>query len=98
MENDPEAVEKIILAIYVAVGIPVAWLHMRQQKMTESVRKIPYAQTQSMVIYVLAVLWPLLLFAMALNYLLQKPRRRSGRDSAPAPLDSDSPIPAKPEM
>lgn len=90
MGSDPDLFGKVVFAIYVAAGIPVAWLHIQQQKMTESVRGIPYQQTQGLVLYTLAVLWPLLLLAMALNYLQRKPK--SQRESQPAKCISESTV------
>lgn len=90
MGSDHELFEKAVFAIYLAAGIPVAWLHIRQQKMAESVRGIPYQQTQGLVLYTLAVLWPLLLLAMALNYLQRKPKSPRMRESHPARPNSES--------
>ena len=96
MGNDPEIYGKIILALYIAAGIPVAWLHIRHQKMHESFSQIKQPQASSLVIYTLAVLWPLLLFAMALNYLLEKPQAQRTNKSNPS-SDLEPSTPAKPK-
>lgn len=76
MLDDPGIFGKILFAIYLVAGVPVAWLHIRQQRMLESVRQVRHPQSQSLVIYTLAVMWPILLFAMALTYLRSKPQRK----------------------
>jgi hypothetical protein len=65
-----DAWAKVYLAIYAAVGIPVAWLHMRQQGMHESTRQ---SRQSRLVIFTLAVMWPLLLLSMLLNHFQAKP-------------------------
>ena len=90
MLNDPEVSGKILFAIYLAAGIPVAWLHIRQQRMLESVRQVRQPQAQSLLLYTLAVMWPILLFAMALTYLQSKPRRQ--REPIEGPPQSGSEV------
>jgi hypothetical protein len=66
---------RLYLAIYCAIGLPIVWLHMRQQNMISSTKKSGNAA--GLVIYTLAVMWPILLFAMVLNYfLVTSPRTR----------------------
>jgi heme/copper-type cytochrome/quinol oxidase subunit 2 len=74
MQFDAETKGKILFACYCAIGLLVAWLHMRQQKMLESVRQIKSGQAQGLVVYTLAVVWPLLLLSMTLTYFQQKKR------------------------
>jgi hypothetical protein len=78
---DSETAGKVGLLIYCLVGLPVVWLHMRQQKMVEPFKGIKQSQSQGLVIYTLAVMWPLLLLAMALTYFQQ--RKRPPKDSTP---------------
>ncbi len=75
MLDDPEVSGKIFFAIYVAAGVPVAWLHIRQQRMIEPVQQVQHSEVRSLLPFTLAVMWPLLLFSMALTYFLSKPRR-----------------------
>ena len=51
MLNDPEVSGKILFAIYLAAGIPVAWLHIRQQRMLESVRQVRQPQAIAASLY-----------------------------------------------
>ena len=70
---------------YVIVGLPVAWLHMRRQRMIEAHKNLqnadPAGQSglSGIVVFTLAVMWPLLLMAMGLNALQQ--RGKSKEDS-----------------
>ena len=72
MQFDAENKGMILFACYCAIGLPVAWLHMRQQKMLESVRQTKSGQVQGLVVFTLAVMWPLLLLSMTLTYFQQK--------------------------
>lgn len=74
MPDDPDAFGTIVFAVYLALGLPVAWLHLRQQRMHESLAQAPNAQSRSLVVYTLAVMWPILLFVMALAWLQRKPQ------------------------
>jgi hypothetical protein len=78
---DPETTGKIVLLIYCVAGLPIVWLHMRQQKMLESVKGVKQRPAQGLVIYTLAVMWPLLLLAMTLTYFQQK--KRPSKDATP---------------
>ena len=96
MTLTPDTITGIVLIAYVAVGIPVAWLHMRQQRMVESVKQIQLAKGRAMVVFTLAVMWPLLLLAMALAHFQQKPwaikQPNSGKVSKPEiPSDTERP-------
>ncbi len=82
MTDNPEVWGKLILAIYCLIGLPVVWRHVRQQKMTQSVGQIQQSACQGLVVYTLAVIWPILLFAMTLTYLQQ--RKRPNSRSVPA--------------
>jgi hypothetical protein len=74
MSIDVDVVEKIVLAVYCVVGLPVVWLHVRQQNMQKSVGQVdPHGKR--LVIFILAVMWPLLLLTMALTYFLEKKHR-----------------------
>jgi L-lactate permease len=75
---------KVYLVIYCVVGLPIVWLHMRQQRMIESAKK---SGQLHLVVYTLAVLWPLLLFAMLVNYL--QPSPKSVKRNRPAEPPSD---------
>src|SRR4051812_39021579 len=77
MHMDADTKAKMVLAIYCVVGLPIVWLHMRQQKMLESTRQIKHVQVQGLVIYTLAVMWPLLLLSMTLTYFQRKNRPHS---------------------
>lgn len=75
MQTDPETIDSLWFWLYVAAGVPVAWLYLRQQKMQKPYSTIPLRQAKSIVIFTLATMWPLLLLSMGLSYLQQKPRR-----------------------
>jgi hypothetical protein len=74
MQFDAETIGKTLFAFYCVIGLPVVWLHMRQQKMLESVRQTKSGQAQGLVVFTLAVMWPLLLLSMTLTYFQQKKR------------------------
>lgn len=78
---DTDTTVKVVMAVYCALGLPVAWLHLRQQKMTESVNQIQLAQGQALVVFTLAVMWPLLLLSMLLNYSQRRKPQSPGAKS-----------------
>jgi fumarate reductase subunit D len=84
MPLDSEIIGKIVLAVYCLIGLPVVWLHMRQQGMHGSVQQVQDA-TSRLVVYTLAVLWPVLLLSMVLNHL----QRRTASRSSPKREDGD---------
>ena len=61
---------------YVIAGIPVALLHMRRQAMGASAIQAGQ-RLNMMVIFTLAVIWPLLLFSMLLNGEFRKQKKPS---------------------
>ncbi|WP_428307459.1 hypothetical protein [Lacipirellula sp.] len=86
MKQDPDQLGKFVFLLYVAAGIPVAWLHMRQQKMMASHKQLKQVQGQGLVTYTLAVMWPLLLLVMALNWKQRKRQpSQAAEKGAPAP-------------
>jgi hypothetical protein len=62
----------IYLLIWCAIGFPIAWYYMRQQRMVESTKRSGKAGVG--VIFVLSVMWPLLLMSMFLIYLQPPPK------------------------
>lgn len=77
MRMDTDTKAKLVFAVYCVVGLPIVWLHMRQQKMVKPTRQIQLAQVQGLVVYTLAAIWPLLLFSMLLTYLQRKTDNKS---------------------
>jgi hypothetical protein len=69
---------------------------MRQQKMLESVGQIQSRHGQGLVVYTLALMWPLLLLSMGLTYFLQR-KRRLKRLSGAQSGSSRAPV-AKPQL
>ncbi len=68
---------------YIALGVPVALLYMRQRRMTASTKSAP-GRVSALVVFTLACLWPLLLFAMLLAN-----RQSSSRSKTQAQRESD---------
>ncbi|HEV2968555.1 MAG TPA: hypothetical protein VGY55_01120 [Pirellulales bacterium] len=71
----------VCFLIYCLIGLPVVWLHVRQQRMIESTKQ---SRQSGIVVYTLAVMWPLLLFAMLLNYWQSSPRSRKPKPDDPS--------------
>lgn len=61
--------------LYFLVGIPIAWIFIKREKMDTSVKEAP-ANTSAVVIGLLALMWPILLFCVALNYSQDKADQR----------------------
>ena len=59
----------LFLIAYFIIGLPIAWIHTRQQKMVEPIKNLHSAKTKQMVFYTLIVVWPLLLLGMVLAYM-----------------------------
>ena len=71
-EIEPNLKGMLILFIYCIVGLPVVWLHIRQQKMIESISQIQFIKAQGLVLITLALMWPVLLFALTLHHFQRK--------------------------
>jgi hypothetical protein len=54
---------------YVGVGLIVAFIFMRQQEMTDSIRESRKANpfVPNVAVFLLAMIWPVLVFTMVLN-------------------------------
>ena len=63
---DPETWGKLIFGLYCLIGVPVTWRFMRQQDMTASSKQ---SGMNHVVVTILGMMWPVLLFAMCMNYL-----------------------------
>jgi hypothetical protein len=80
------------LIVYVLLGIPMAWLHMRQHKMTESFHRVPHGAPQNLIVFTLAVMWPLLLLPLATAHFRKKREAEASRAPSIA-ADEDRPAP-----
>jgi hypothetical protein len=90
MITDSERTEKLFLLAYCVAGLPVVWLHVKQQKMLDSMRQVHQSSALGLIVYTLAVLWPILLFAMALTYFQPvrrkpQPTHKSNANAGPVP-------------
>ncbi len=63
---DTETWGKLAFGLYYLIGLPIAWRFMRQQDMTASSQK---SGVHGGVVAMLAAMWPVLLFAMSVNWL-----------------------------
>lgn len=71
--TDPEQVETwgwAIFAGYCAVGLPIAWLHVKREDIKSE--DAGDNRTFNWVILFLAIMWPILLLSMAANWLGKK--------------------------
>lgn len=73
---DSEAEGKLVFALYALLGVPIAWIFIKQQKMTGSVQQASSGASR-LVVLVLALMWPVLLFCMALNRYQGRGKRGS---------------------
>lgn len=78
----------VYFLVYWAIGFPIALLHIRQQRMTESVKQC-HDKVQSGIVGILATMWPVLLFSMALLYWQKKRERASKREEYSLPSDKE---------
>lgn len=96
--QDPEANLKLFWAAYLICGAPVAWFHMKKHNLikpaTDLDRRMPELPMSPLLIvgFVLATMWPLLLFAIGLTNLLDRKPIRKPVPKSPtedARLESD---------
>ncbi len=89
-----ETLVQVCCGIYIVLGIPVAYYHMRQQNMAASAQKCG-GKGYGMIVFALASMWPLLLLSMGLNRLNRKsnpPQRSiSKRESAQDSMELERP-------
>ena len=71
-ELDADARGKLGFGLYLLIGVPIALRFMQQQKMTASSKQ---SGTHRLVVLILAIMWPVLLFAMFVNYLQDTERK-----------------------
>ncbi len=84
---DADSWAKIACALYTLLGVPIAWIFIKHEKMTTSVHQAP-PRASALVALTLALMWPILLFCMALNRCQEKARKGSLKaDSATNPVD-----------
>ena len=74
MEKASENIQILALMGYMITGLPVVWLHVRQQKMRASINALDEGEQRFIVFFTLATVWPLILLSMSLNRMN---RRRS---------------------
>lgn len=71
MEKASDNIQILTLIGYVIIGLPVVWLHIRQQKMGPSISKLD-GDLHTIVFFSLAVVWPLILLSISLNRMNQR--------------------------
>ncbi len=74
-DPDPDIWGKLGFGLYCLIGLPIAWHFMRQQAMTASSQQ---SGLNRYVVMILAMMWPILLFAMGVNYLLGTGKSKAG--------------------
>jgi hypothetical protein len=81
--NNGDTLGWLVFAGYCAVGLPVAWLHLRREKITN--KDAADNRSFTWVIFFLALLWRILLLAMGANRLGKKmdgPRPKNSQRAA----------------
>ena len=76
---DTETTGAIMMGVYCAIGLPVAFWHMRREQMSES--DIESSTTRYRFIWLLAWMWPILFLGIAAQSLgnrLDGPPRKKG--------------------
>ena len=86
---EPGTWGKVLFALYYVAGLPIAWFFMKQQDMEESSQD---SESHRYVVVILAIMWPVLLFAMFVNWLQgpdgspkSRPDREERADRKPKP-------------
>jgi hypothetical protein len=79
VDKNPDNTGVLIFFAYCLLGLPVAWMYMKRQKMVEPFRQIEHHEPQNVVIFTLAVLWAILLAWMVLD---SRQKRKAARKKA----------------
>jgi hypothetical protein len=84
-EFDRETWGWLVFAAYFLIGLPIAWHFMRKQNMEASAKQ---SGQERLVVTVLTIMWPVLLFALAVDRLrppakAAKNNRKSQDDKKP---------------
>lgn len=70
--------------LYFVVGAPIAWRHMQEQKMTQSVSESPDS------FFILMLIWPVLLFARSVVSHQEKQQAKRDNRSTTEPAASET--------
>ena len=76
MPNPNDDMGRLWFELYVAVGVPIAYWHVKRQGMKDSLKQpADGAGTRYIVITTLAMMWPILLFA----YLVEPKKKKADK-------------------